>query len=166
MKLTIVKCLVCENFTTNPKFCSRSCSCTFNNKLRKANAACLFCNIEIRKNKKYCSNKCQVNLKIKNLIDDWINKIIFYKTSREFMKRHIMLEQNFCCKICNQSSYWNNKYLVLILDHIDGNSENNLKENLRCVCPNCDSQLPTYKSKNIGNGRFSRRKRYAMGQSF
>ena len=39
---------------------------------------------------------------------------------------------------------WNGKPLVFILDHISHNE----RSNLRCICPNCDSQLDTYKSKN------------------
>ena len=50
--------------------------------------------------------------------------------------------------------------------HIDGNSDNNALVNLRLVCGNCDMQLPTYKSKNRGNGRHNRRKRYSEGKSF
>jgi hypothetical protein len=49
------------------------------------------------------------------------------------------------------------------LDHTDGNPTNNRRENLRLVCPNCDSQLPTYKSRDRGNGRSFRRQRYADG---
>ena len=41
-----------------------------------------------------------------------------------------------------------------------------VRENLRLVCPNCDSQLPTYKSRNRGSGRHSRRQRYRDGQSY
>ena len=43
---------------------------------------------------------------------------------------------------------WNNKELHFILDHIDGDATNNTRNNLRLICPNCDSQLDTYKSKN------------------
>lgn len=52
------------------------------------------------------------------------------------------------CKICNISNVWENKTLVLQLDHIDGNKKNNLLSNLRLVCPNCHSQTDTFVRKN------------------
>lgn len=36
------------------------------------------------------------------------------------------------------------------MDHIDGNTENNDKSNLRLLCCNCHALTPTYKGKNIG----------------
>jgi hypothetical protein len=39
------------------------------------------------------------------------------------------------------------------LDHIDGNWENNKPENLRLLCPNCDSLTETYCALNKGKGR-------------
>jgi hypothetical protein len=59
-----------------------------------------------------------------------------------------MREQGNVCSICGLSPLWNGKELVFILDHIDGHASNNKRDNLRCICPNCDSQLDTYKSKN------------------
>jgi Ca2+-transporting ATPase len=35
----------------------------------------------------------------------------------------------------------------------DGDASNNKRENLRCICPNCDTQLETYKSKNKNSKR-------------
>ena len=35
---------------------------------------------------------------------------------------------------------WNNQVLTPILDHISGNSYDNSTNNLRLLCPNCDSQ--------------------------
>ena len=45
------------------------------------------------------------------------------------------------------------KPVPLVCDHISGNSSDNEIENFRLVCCNCDAQLPTFKSKNRGNGR-------------
>lgn len=68
-------------------------------------------------------------------------------------KIDIIKEQNNKCAICGLEPKWNNKNLVFVLDHIDGHASNNRRENLRCICPNCDSQLDTYKSKNKNGDR-------------
>ena len=52
---------------------------------------------------------------------------------------------------------WNGKELHFVLDHIDGDASNNHQDNLRLICPNCDSQLDTYKSKNKNSARNSRK---------
>ena len=55
------------------------------------------------------------------------------------------------CYICGQEPFWNGKPMVLIIDHINGVSNDNRIENLRMVCPNCNSQLDTHcgKKKNF-----------------
>ena len=68
-------------------------------------------------------------------------------------KSDILNEQNGICAICWCKQEHNNKPLVFILDHIDGNADNNNRENLRLICPNCDSQLDTFKSKNKNSAR-------------
>lgn len=83
-----------------------------------------------------------------------------------YVRSFLLEEQENTCALCPLSTEWYGKPLVFIADHIDGNSENNRRENLRLVCPNCDSQLDTYKSKNKGNGRHSRKQRYAEGKSY
>ena len=52
------------------------------------------------------------------------------------------------CAICGQETSWNNKELIMILDHINGHNHDNRLENLRWVCPNCNSQLSTTGSRN------------------
>lgn len=46
--------------------------------------------------------------------------------------------------------------MPLVADHIDGNWKNNTEDNLRLICPNCDSLSPTYAALNRGNGRRNR----------
>ena len=54
----------------------------------------------------------------------------------------------FECSCCGIGPLWQGKPMPLILDHINGVNDDNRLVNLRFVCSNCDSQLPTYKSKN------------------
>ena len=63
-------------------------------------------------------------------------------------RKYILGEQSNCCAICGMSNVWNGRPINFIVDHIDGRASNNIRSNLRCICPNCDSQLDTYKSKN------------------
>lgn len=65
-------------------------------------------------------------------------------------------------KTCNNCG----NQIPLEVEHKDGNSENNSLINLCLLCPNCHAQTPTYKSKNKGNGRHSRRQRYKDGKSY
>ena len=74
------------------------------------------------------------------------------------------------CEICGVEE-WTGvndepRPILLVMDHINGDSSDNKLSNVRLVCSNCDATLPTYKSKNKGNGRHSRRQRYADGKSY
>lgn len=69
--------------------------------------------------------------------------------SRQSLKKRLLsdgfLKNN--CSICGLEPSWNNNQLVMILDHVNGISNDNRLENLRLVCPNCNSQLPTHCGK-------------------
>ena len=53
-----------------------------------------------------------------------------------------------CCGECGLSKIWNNKKIVLQIDHKNGDGLDNSKENLRFLCPNCHSQTSNYAIKN------------------
>ena len=105
---------------------------------------------------KYCSVKCQHIFqhaqKYKKLIagDPSLMRANY---NPDIFKSDILNEQGGVCAICGMKPEWNDKPLVFILDHIDGKASNNRRDNLRCICPNCDSQLDTYKSKNKNSDR-------------
>lgn len=53
------------------------------------------------------------------------------------------------CSICNSPPFWFGKSLNLVLDHINGMNNDNRLENLRFLCPNCNSQQDTFCGANI-----------------
>lgn len=73
-------------------------------------------------------------------------------------RSYILEEQQGCCAICGMTAVWNNKPLTFVLDHINGDAAYSARENLRLICPNCDSQLDTYKAKNKNSARTKRKK--------
>lgn len=158
------KCAICytplSKKKKQTKFCSHQCLTESKTKYKN----CIHCNGTLKSGKIYCSSECSTEHKIS------ISKTIFDNNQPNNFGPRILkrcLIQNFGHKCSNcKNTEWMNKPIPLEIEHIDGNSQNNKKENLCLLCPNCHAQTSTYKAKNKGNGRAFRRQRYAEGKSY
>lgn len=129
---------------------------TFNKGIIKVSTTkCLNCGKEFPiysgSSGKYCSTKCACEHKHKLGYERILNgdpSIMRANWSPADYRIDILNEQNGVCAICGCLPEHNHRPLTFIVDHIDGHASNNRRDNLRCICPNCDSQLDTYKSKN------------------
>lgn len=68
---------------------------------------------------------------------------------RRLVREGLLVDQ---CAVCGMLPVWQGKPLVLRLDHINGIRNDNRIRNLRAICPNCDSQTPTFSGRNKGRG--------------
>lgn len=143
------------------KFCSHSCSATFNNKKREIiKNICLNCKDEINKKQKFCSVNCQHTF-------DMNKRVSENRASSKTVKRYLINLYGNKCMECGWDKVNPTSGKVPIeIEHVDGNSENNNLENLKLLCPNCHSLTPTYRALNSGNGRYKRRVRYKDGKSY
>ena len=131
---------------------------------------CLGCGATLvrRSQKVYCSVACQRALERRRRIALWLETGVARADSHQehYVRTHINQEQGGLCALCGMAGEWHGAPLILVLDHIDGDATNKRRANLRLICPDCDSQLPTFKMRNRGQGRHLRRQRYADGKSY
>ena len=75
--------------------------------------------------------------------------------SRSHLKRRLLqsgiLKSE--CALCGQGCEWMGRPLMMVLDHVNGVPDDNRLENLRMLCPNCNSQTDTYCAKNYSGRR-------------
>lgn len=101
----------------------------------------------------FCGTICSTEHRRRAKINDWLTNPKSITKISASIRNYILEEQNNVCAICGMKQEWNGQQLKFICDHISGNNKDHSRQNLRMICPNCDSQLPTFKSKNKGNGR-------------
>lgn len=70
-------------------------------------------------------------------------------TTAQAIKKRLINERGHRCECCRKEMWLGGK-IILELDHINGDRDNNSRENLQLLCPNCHALTPTYRGKNIG----------------
>lgn len=142
------KCKNCDN-EANPQlgtglFCSRSCSSARLENREKINKKI---SAALKGRMPACSHpKAREKAKItrRAAYQTKIETCDFDKLSRCGKRKRIFLEQNSKCNACNLKE-WMGIKITFELDHIDGDTSNNDRENLRMLCPNCHAQTPTWR---------------------
>lgn len=81
-------------------------------------------------------------------MEEKLASLPFEQQAWERQRATVIREQENKCLHCNNSE-WMGQPLKLQVDHIDGNNRNNVRENLRALCPNCHSNTETFCGKNI-----------------
>lgn len=178
----IIQCTQCGVDVNKPpsqiklysnQFCGNSCSAKYNKNGKKQTIKpkkeklCAYCDEAFTskdKKSKYCSVSCGHSYKRKLDFQAWLQGSN-PKSGPIKLKKFLVMRDTYKCSNCSITE-WDDKPIVLELEHKDGNSENNTQANLCLLCPNCHSQTDTYKAKNTGNGRHKRRQRYAEGKSY
>lgn len=142
-----IECLQCKKQTTNPKFCSSSCSATYSNSRRKRTKHQNFCicgKIKSKKGKlcKTCRRESR-NLEFKTK-GEIFNNSSYYHNNRSKITNHARRTLNFsnkikCCKNCGYDRHVECCHIIDVKNFDEDVliSEINSLVNLIWLCPNC-----------------------------
>jgi 5-methylcytosine-specific restriction endonuclease McrA len=146
------------------KFCSRGCAnsriFTEESKEKKRNSGLqYYSNFTSEERKQLHKEKMELydfvehqrKVQEKNRAKSWSRP--YEEMAHGSLRKRLLHERDYTCEECGIGNEYNGKPLSLELDHVDGNNSNNKIENLRILCPNCHSQTPTHRSKNIRHKR-------------
>jgi hypothetical protein len=134
---------------------------------------CQQCGID-RKSKysRFCSTVCSSENSRLRVIASWLSgKDDGTGKNGELRKPfrdYLLAEADYTCQgegcYVRKFNSFSGKPIVQI-DHIDGDSSNNQRKNLRVLCPNCHAMTSTFGGLNHGNGRELRRRSRSTIQS-
>lgn len=85
----------------------------------------------------YCTNACQFLARQAVLVEAWLRtgEANIAGNRNHYVRRFILAEQQHRCAVCQSPQEWHGLPLVLVLDNVDGDAENNRRENLRMGLP-------------------------------
>ena len=127
---------------------------TFN---KKSTKVCVFCGkplIGKAHSSKYCNRQCMFNHRFEQLLNRYNSgeNVSVMNTIPDSLKNYLLEQQEYKCSRCGFEGY-NPKTgnTILQVHHKDGNSQNNTKDNIEIICPNCHAMTDTFMALNIGN---------------
>lgn len=160
-----MKCLNCNindaikySKYSNGKFCSSKCARSYSTKNKRADinqkVSAKLKNRKVGVNSLSDEEKVKIfnRIKIKKHETD-LNKILnseYSDLSYYRLRKRVIHEQDYKCGKCGLSE-WLKEKIIFEIDHIDGNCENNNRNNLIALCPNCHSFTDTWRGKNKNN---------------
>lgn len=128
------ECKCCGKQTNNEHYCTRSCRAIMTNAARKK---------KIKISPPTSTERTMVRFLAGEI------------SERPTIRKMLAIINGYKCSCCGLST-WQGTSITLIVDHVDGNAGDNRPENLRLICPNCNSQTDTFGGRNKGNGRKAR----------
>ena len=144
-----MKCLKCnkehDGSFGSGKYCSKSCA---NSRVRTDE-------VKEKISKGVLKSEWWVNCdythnsnpeKIERIKETWKSKRNYDTANSISIKKWIKEDRGNKCEVCGVEE-WNGKPLTMEVDHIDGDTTNNIITNLKVLCPNCHSQTPTWRRK-------------------
>lgn len=156
------ECLTCdkifETAAPNAKYCSSKCRNRSHNtksicdcgSVKSSNSSqCLSC---YRSFVQQSNSPRSAALLASWLSGEWSGGSV--RKLSQTVRRYLLEKSNYCCEECGfNTPHPSDGNTILEIDHIDGDGSNHSPENLRVLCPNCHALTPTYRARNIGNGR-------------
>lgn len=154
-KSIYVKKNIYENSISKTFYCNHKCAATENNKGRVQTEET---KQKIRERLKNNNQISWFKIKSKQEIDEIIQKIKAVKL-KQLLERNwdeigydtkikrVKIEQQGKCKKCGLSK-WQNQDIILEIEHKNGNHNNNNRDNLEALCPNCHSMTGTWRGRN------------------
>jgi Zn finger protein HypA/HybF involved in hydrogenase expression len=146
-------------------FCNSVCSATYNNKLREPRSieSRLKTSTTLKSKPKQVKPPKPVKVNVDKVYErikidrtqKYKDKLLSadYSTLKyESLKKRIKYEQDETCNCCGLK-LWNGLPIALELEHKDGNHDNNSRDNLEMLCPNCHAQTSTWRGRNKRNQR-------------
>lgn len=141
-----MQCLHCNQITANPRFCSRSCSSSFNNKAKpkrmKKVYLCQTCGIPITRRATFC-HSCKIqkgdDMTLQNAIYHTHHKSSAYALVRTRARAIAKLNNMNSCSKCGYSRHVEIAHIKPISSYpLDTMvSIVNAIDNLLALCPNC-----------------------------